>query len=218
MRLRVIYRQCPGQIGQIGQFVRAWGIATETLRPDARATVTTPRGAALNPGDQVVTVVARNLEPCRGFHIFMRARRCIQQTDPRCHALSVGGEEEEASHGTRPFGGAGNDVIFGDGVARAGTLQSVPSAQHGNDVLMGGAGTDKDCMHGEQSARNRVILPQQFDGNDLTDTPADIRCGDCRDGYHGNDRRKRRRKKHTVHTLIDFRTSSANDEQFPEAA
>ena len=106
MRLLVIHHQCPGQYGHFGHFVRRWGIATEILRPDARATVATPSSVALKAGDPVAACAARNLEPCRGFHTSMRARRCNQQTDPRCHALSVRGEEDEASHGVRPSGGA----------------------------------------------------------------------------------------------------------------
>ena len=115
MRLLVTHHQPPGQVGQIGQigqigrfghFVRAWGIATETLRPDARATVTTPRSVALKAGDPAAALVARNVERCRGYHIFMRALRCFQEVAPCCRALIVGGEEGEAGHGTRSFGGA----------------------------------------------------------------------------------------------------------------
>jgi hypothetical protein len=42
-------------------------------------------GTVLKAGDPVVTYVARNLEPYRGFHIFMRALEKLQQqhkTDP----------------------------------------------------------------------------------------------------------------------------------------
>jgi glycosyltransferase involved in cell wall biosynthesis len=44
--------------------------------------------------------VARNLEPYRGFHIFMRALEKIQKTHPHCQALIVGGDE--VSYGRRP--------------------------------------------------------------------------------------------------------------------
>ena len=76
------------------------GIDTENLGPDATATVTTPSGVVLKAGDPVITYVARNLEPYRGFHIFMRALEKIQKADPRCHALIVGGDE--VSYGKRP--------------------------------------------------------------------------------------------------------------------
>ncbi|MBX9716137.1 MAG: glycosyltransferase family 4 protein [Burkholderiaceae bacterium] len=79
------------------------GIATHELGPDPDATVTTPSGLVLGAGDidrPVLTYVARNLEPYRGFHVFMRALERIQRIDPRCHALIVGGDE--VSYGQRP--------------------------------------------------------------------------------------------------------------------
>ena len=79
------------------------GIATHELGPDPNATVTAPSGVVLRAGDPdrpVITYVARNLEPYRGFHIFMRALERIQQKDRQCHALIVGGDE--VSYGQRP--------------------------------------------------------------------------------------------------------------------
>lgn len=76
------------------------GIDSEGLGPDPSALMVTPSGVALKAGDPVVTYVARNLEPYRGFHIFMRALEKIQQENPRCHALIVGGDE--VSYGKRP--------------------------------------------------------------------------------------------------------------------
>jgi DNA-binding CsgD family transcriptional regulator len=43
---------------------------------------------------------ARNLEPYRGFHIFMRALQHIQREHPTCQALIVGGDG--VSYGKRP--------------------------------------------------------------------------------------------------------------------
>jgi glycosyltransferase involved in cell wall biosynthesis len=80
------------------------GIDTENLGPDPNAALVTPSGVVLKAGDPVVTYVARNLEPYRGFHVFMRALERIQQADPRCHALIVGGDE--VSYGKRPEGAA----------------------------------------------------------------------------------------------------------------
>jgi glycosyltransferase involved in cell wall biosynthesis len=78
------------------------GINIAVLTPDPNASVTTPSGVVLKAGDPVITYVARNLEPYRGFHIFMRALERIQKAHPRCHALVVGGDE--VSYGTRPKG------------------------------------------------------------------------------------------------------------------
>jgi glycosyltransferase involved in cell wall biosynthesis/DNA-binding CsgD family transcriptional regulator len=76
------------------------GIDLDRLGPDPHATVTTPSGLTLRHGDPVITYVARNLEPYRGFHVFMRALERIQRLHPRCHALIVGGDE--VSYGKRP--------------------------------------------------------------------------------------------------------------------
>lgn len=76
------------------------GINTEALHPDPQATFTTPNGLTLRAGDPVITYVARNLEPYRGFHIFMRALERIQKQHKTCHALIVGGDD--VSYGRRP--------------------------------------------------------------------------------------------------------------------
>ena len=76
------------------------GIDTENLGPDPNAVVTTPSGVTLKAGDPVITYVARNLEPYRGFHVFMRALEKIQKEHKHCHALIVGGDE--VSYGKRP--------------------------------------------------------------------------------------------------------------------
>ncbi len=76
------------------------GIDTEHLEPDRTACIKTPNGTALKAGDPVVTYVARNLEPYRGFHIFMRAREKLQQQHKTVHAVIVGGDK--VSYGKRP--------------------------------------------------------------------------------------------------------------------
>jgi len=68
------------------------GIDTEGLAPDANAVVKTRSGTVLRAGDPVITYVARNLEPYRGFHVFMRALERIQKEHKTCHALIVGGD------------------------------------------------------------------------------------------------------------------------------
>ena len=78
------------------------GIDTTALAPDPQATFTLPSGHTVRAGDPVVTYVARNLEPYRGFHSFMRALQRIQQAHRQCHTLIVGGDE--VSYGGRPQG------------------------------------------------------------------------------------------------------------------
>ncbi len=78
------------------------GIETDLLGPDPDATFTTPSGTVLKAGDPVITYVARNLEPYRGFHRFMRALQAVQRRHRHCHchAVIVGGDE--VSYGQRP--------------------------------------------------------------------------------------------------------------------
>ncbi len=52
--------------------------------------------------DEVVTYVSRNLEPYRGFHIFMRSLAEIQRRRPRCHALVVGADSVSYGYPTLP--------------------------------------------------------------------------------------------------------------------
>jgi glycosyltransferase involved in cell wall biosynthesis len=67
------------------------GIDTMVVRPDAAASVTV-NGRTLQSGDEVVTFVNRNLEPYRGYHIFMRALPDILRRCPNAVALIVGGD------------------------------------------------------------------------------------------------------------------------------
>ncbi len=67
------------------------GIDTGVVRPDPAASVTA-KGRVLRTGDEVVTFVNRNLEPYRGYHIFMRALPEILRRRPNAVALIVGGD------------------------------------------------------------------------------------------------------------------------------
>ncbi len=76
------------------------GIDTAFITPDGTATFTLPDGRVLKKGDEVLTFVNRNLEPYRGFHIFMRALPAIQKARPDAVTLIVGGDE--VSYGAMP--------------------------------------------------------------------------------------------------------------------
>ncbi len=80
------------------------GIDTAAISPQGPAEINLQRASLkLRPGDEVVSFVARNLEPYRGFHRFMRALPLLQQLRPRAQVLIVGGEE--VSYGSAPAGG-----------------------------------------------------------------------------------------------------------------
>jgi glycosyltransferase involved in cell wall biosynthesis len=57
------------------------GIDTDAVTPGKR------------PGEEIITYVARNLEPYRGFHVFMRAIPEIQKRRPKARIVIVGGDE-----------------------------------------------------------------------------------------------------------------------------
>lgn len=75
------------------------GIDTETVKPQAGAKVTLSTGQELTKGDEVVTYVARNLEPYRGFPQFMRAAEEICRRRPQAQILIVG--SDGVSYGRR---------------------------------------------------------------------------------------------------------------------
>jgi glycosyltransferase involved in cell wall biosynthesis len=70
------------------------GIRTDRLRPDPEARVTLGRlKRPLTAQDEVFTYMARNMEPVRGFHVFMRALPHILDARPNARALIIGGNE-----------------------------------------------------------------------------------------------------------------------------
>lgn len=75
------------------------GINTQVVKPDAKATLTIPKSQLkLNKDDEVVTYVARNLEPYRGFPNFMRSLPLILEQRPNAHILIVGGDDTSYGH------------------------------------------------------------------------------------------------------------------------
>jgi glycosyltransferase involved in cell wall biosynthesis len=74
------------------------GVDTDAVRPDPAA-VFERDGRRFVAGDETVTYVARNLEPYRGFHVFMRSLPKLQALRPNARVLVVGGDE--VSYGRR---------------------------------------------------------------------------------------------------------------------
>jgi glycosyltransferase involved in cell wall biosynthesis len=87
------------------------GIDTGFITPDPAAELALPDGRVVKAGDEVLTFVNRNMEPYRGFHVFMRALPGIQQQRPNAITLIVGGDD--VSYGSRPRqGGSWKDVML----------------------------------------------------------------------------------------------------------
>lgn len=76
------------------------GVDTVAVAPNPAARFAIPgTEIELTPEDEVVTYVARNLEPYRGFPSFMRSLPAILAARPKTQVLVVGGNE--VSYGTR---------------------------------------------------------------------------------------------------------------------
>ena len=68
------------------------GIDVDTVRPKPNAVLRLASGREFRRSDEVVTFSARNLEPLRGFHIFMRALPRIMAERPRAQIVIIGGD------------------------------------------------------------------------------------------------------------------------------
>ena len=79
------------------------GIDISTVKPDADARFTLPDGTELTAKHEVITYVARNLEPYRGFPTFMRALPRLLKERPKATVVIVGGDN--VSYGSAPAEG-----------------------------------------------------------------------------------------------------------------
>ena len=80
-------------------YVTHEGIDTGLVKPDPDARLTLPElNIDLTLDDEVVTYVARNLEPYRGFPQFMRSLPAILEQRPNARILIVGGDEVSYGH------------------------------------------------------------------------------------------------------------------------
>lgn len=80
------------------------GIDTDAITPEGPAEIVLERaGLRFRPGDPLITFAARNLEPYRGFHRFMRMLPLLQRQRPDAQVLIVGGDG--VSYGSPPAGG-----------------------------------------------------------------------------------------------------------------
>ncbi|MCX6178407.1 MAG: glycosyltransferase family 4 protein [Chlorobiales bacterium] len=86
------------------------GIDTEAIAPDSKVSFMLNGNVLLTKKHEVITFVNRNLEPCRGYHIFMRALPELLRLRPEAHVLIVGGDD--VSYGARPEGGRTWKEIF----------------------------------------------------------------------------------------------------------
>ncbi len=89
------------------------GVNTTTNAPNPEARFALPNGQSVIAGDEVLTFVNRNLEPYRGYHIFMRALPQVLKARPKAQVVIVGGDE--VSYGGAPKGEKGwKDTILNE--------------------------------------------------------------------------------------------------------
>jgi glycosyltransferase involved in cell wall biosynthesis len=87
------------------------GVDTQIVTPDPQAFVQLPqKQLRLTKSDEVITFVSRNLEPYRGFHVFMRALPDLLKNRPKAHVIIVGGNE--VSYGRRPVKGTYRQALL----------------------------------------------------------------------------------------------------------
>lgn len=75
------------------------GINTQLLKPNPNVTMQL-NGKTITRDDQIITFVNRNLEPMRGYHIFMRALPEILKQNHKARVVIVGGDD--VSYGSKP--------------------------------------------------------------------------------------------------------------------
>ena len=76
------------------------GVDVDIVKPNPDAVFRLPSGRELRRSDEVVTFAARNLEPLRGYHVFMRTLPRIMAKRPRAQVVVIGGDE--VSYGASP--------------------------------------------------------------------------------------------------------------------
>jgi glycosyltransferase involved in cell wall biosynthesis len=76
------------------------GIDTRKVAPNPGVGLRLNNSEVLTRSDEVITFVNRNLEPYRGYHVFMRALPDILKRRPNARVLIVGGDD--ISYGARP--------------------------------------------------------------------------------------------------------------------
>ncbi len=68
------------------------GVDVDLCKPNPAATFATPSGKTFKPGDEVLTYIARNLEPYRGFPTFMQAAEILLRERPNLNIICVGAD------------------------------------------------------------------------------------------------------------------------------
>ncbi|MCC1491429.1 glycosyltransferase [Cognatishimia sp. F0-27] len=90
------------------------GVDTDLVVPNPNAALKVSDDLTLTRNDEVITFINRNLEPYRGYHIFMRALPEILKRRKSAHVVLIGGDE--VSYGSKAPDGKTWKQIFIDEV------------------------------------------------------------------------------------------------------
>ncbi|UZK65040.1 glycosyltransferase [Sphingomonas sp. M1-B02] len=88
------------------------GIDTDRIAPRTDGSIRLGDGRTITRADEVVTFVSRNLEPYRGYHIFMRALPELLRRRPNARVFLVGGDG--VSYGAAPAKGSWRDLFLNE--------------------------------------------------------------------------------------------------------
>lgn len=77
------------------------GIDTEIACSDRSSQLTLRSGETLSAEDEIITFVARNLEPYRGYHTFMRSIPKVLSKNTKARVIIVG-DDKEGGYGPKP--------------------------------------------------------------------------------------------------------------------
>jgi len=90
------------------------GIDTDLVRPNPDAQLRVNDSLTLTRDDEVITFINRNLEPYRGYHVFMRALPDLLRRRTTAHVVMLGGDE--VSYGSKPPKGKSWKQVYIDEV------------------------------------------------------------------------------------------------------
>ena len=90
------------------------GIDTDLVKPNQDVSLVLNSNLTLTKNDELITFVSRNLEPYRGYHIFMRVLPALLKRRPNAKVLIVGGQG--VSYGPVPPAGTSWADIFANEV------------------------------------------------------------------------------------------------------
>ena len=90
------------------------GIDTDLVKPNQDVSLVLNSNLNLTKNDELITFVSRNLEPYRGYHIFMRVLPALLKRRPNAKVLIVGGQG--VSYGPVPPAGTSWADIFANEV------------------------------------------------------------------------------------------------------